>query len=72
MASNDPKILVELSPEELAWLADRLHEEWGRTLNAKAVATGDNVAKVEKHQKMQNTIRLRLLKNAVDQGFGDL
>jgi hypothetical protein len=30
MASNEPKVLVEFDPEELKWLADRLHEEWQR------------------------------------------
>lgn len=70
--SNDPKILVEFTPEEITWLADRLHEEWQRTLAAAMVATGDNIDKVEAHQKMQNLLRNRLLNKAADQGFGDL
>lgn len=70
--SNNPKILVEFSPEEITWLADRLHEEWARMLQAGAIATGDNIAKVEKHQEMQNRLRNRILEKASSQGFGEL
>ncbi len=70
--SNDPKILVEFTPAEITWLADRLHEEWQRTLQAGAVATGDNAEKVRLHQEMQNLLRNRILDKASDQGFGNL
>ncbi len=70
--TNDPKVLVEFSPEEITWLADRLHEEWLRTLQAGAIATGDNADKVAKHQAMQNRLRNRILDKASDQGFGNL
>ena len=76
--SNDPKILTELSPEELSWLADRLHEEWSRSVAAGAIVSSsekesqEKIKKVEAHKQM--TIRLlnRFLNNAANQGFGDL
>lgn len=71
--SNTPKVLVEFTPEEISWLADRLHEEWERTVVAKTVATSDEAqAKIEKHQKMERTLRNRILDKAHDQGFGNL
>lgn len=70
--SNEPRILVEFTPDEITWLADRLHEEWLRGLKAGAIATGDNADKVKAHQDMQNTLRNRILDKASDQGFGNL
>jgi hypothetical protein len=71
--SNEPKILVEFTPEEIAWLADRMHEEWQRTVAAKAIASSpDALTKVEAHQKMEYEIRTKILDNAYKQGFGDL
>lgn len=72
MSSNNPKVLIEFDPEEITWLADRLHEEGVRILTAQAVATGDNVAKVETHKEMERRLRNRLLDRAYDQGFGNL
>lgn len=72
-ATNKPKVLIEFEPEEISWLADRLHEEWQRTLTAAMVAkTPEAIAKVEKHKEMERRLRLRLLDKAYDQGFGDL
>ena len=70
--TNNPKVLVEFSPEEIAWLADRLHEEWMRTVNAGKIAMGENAEKVRRHQEMQNTLRNRILNSASKQGFGEL
>lgn len=71
--SNDPKILVEFAPEEVSWLADRLHEEWARTLQAATIVQSSDLAeKVQAHQTMQNKLRNRLLDKAYQQGFGNL
>jgi hypothetical protein len=71
--SNDPKVLVEFSPEEIAWLADRLHEEWSRALVAGAVATTPEAKeKIQTHKEMEARLRNRLLDKAHDQGFGHL
>ena len=71
--TNTPKVLIELEPEEISWLADRLHEEWQRTLAAEMVAsTPENIAKVEQHKKMERKLRNLLLDKAYEQGFGNL
>lgn len=70
--TNDPKVLVEFTPEEITWLADRMHEEWQRAMTAKAIATGDNSDKVAKHMEFERNIRNRILDKAYDQGFGNL
>lgn len=84
--SNDPKVLIEFSPDEISWLADRLHEEWGRAMTAVAATSGwadytdPDVREKAKaahekavaHQKTQNLLRNRLLDNAYKQGFGHL
>jgi hypothetical protein len=73
MTGNNPKVLVEFSPEEIAWLADRLHEEWIRAVAAGAIAsTPESQEKIAEHKKMEAKIRNRLLDNASKQGFGDL
>lgn len=54
--SNDPKVLVEFSPDEIKWLADLLHDRW-HTFSA---------------MKANNAVRNRLLDNTSKQGFGDL
>lgn len=85
-SSNDPKVLVEFSADEISWLADRLHEEWGRAMQAVAATSGweDYVdpdvrekarvahEKAKAHQRMQNDLRNRMLDNAYKQGFGHL
>lgn len=74
-ASNNAKILVEFSEEEISWLADRLHEECARGVSAKAIVSGlknGNLNVVEQHLEMERRLRLRLLNKAVEQGFGDL
>lgn len=83
--TNDPKVLVEFSPEEIVWLADRLHEfrslAVSATLKAAAISAGNPEAEekfrnaleeVDKHKKMEATIRNRLVDKASEQGFGDL
>lgn len=71
--SNEPKILIEFTSEEIKFLADRLHEEWARTVQAKAIVT-DAAAHivVEEHQKMASKLMNCLVDKASDQGFGDL
>jgi hypothetical protein len=69
MASNEPKVLVEFDPEELKWLADRLHEEWQRSVIAKALVDNN---KVEDNKKMATKLLNRMLGKASEQGFGDL
>lgn len=64
--SNEPKVLVELSPEEITWLADVLHDRW-----AVAVSIGDS-EKLQRDKKINNDIRNRILDKAYDQGFGNL
>lgn len=69
--SNDPKILLELSEEEAKWLLDRLHEEWVRSVSARAIVTSAETAeKVNAHKKMGIEIKNRLEENAFKQGFG--
>lgn len=71
--TNKPKVLVELSPEQLTWLADRLHEEWARSVSARAVVSSDDlVKKVQDNKQMAIDIMLLLDKNSNDQGFGSL
>lgn len=83
--SNDPKILVEFSPEEITWLADRLHEfrdqVTNTTLRGAALAVDlpgaeerfrKALSSVDKHKQMEATIRNKLLDKAHDQGFGEL
>lgn len=73
--TNNPKVLAEFDPEEITWLADRLHEEWERLIMAKAKAittSPEKLAKIEEYQRMERSIRNRILKNADDQGFGSL
>lgn len=70
---NEPRVLVEFSAEEVTWLCDRLHEEWARTLVAKAITGAPTTQEiVDKHQEMQNRLRNRLLDKSFDQGFGHL
>lgn len=85
IGDNQPKILVEFSPEEVTWLADRLHE-WRASYNALALsytkdvmdkghATEANVKTIEaieEHKLMKAKIRNRILDKADDQGFGNL
>lgn len=84
--TNAPKILVEFSPEELTWLADRLHDmrgQWtaaevlGASIGDVASETGkqkleDARKQIEDHKKMEATIRNRCLDKAHEQGFGHL
>ena len=85
MSSNDPKVLVEFSPEEIAWLADKLNElRQGWTAAALFKATGiqqrggasesekQMLLKIEEEKKVEAVIRNRLLDKASDQGFGNL
>jgi hypothetical protein len=85
--TNEPKVLVELTPEELTWLADRLHEmrnQWtgaeflGATVDAANMSgtSYDKLMKareqIEQHKKMEARLRNRFLDKAYDQGFGHL
>lgn len=83
--SNEPKILVEFSPDEVTWLADRLHElRQGWTAAGLMKAQGaqsrgeasdrerDMIQKLEDHKKMEAHLRNRILGKASDQGFGHL
>lgn len=79
MSDNAPKVLVEFSPEELSWLADRLHEmrnQWIAAQILGATITSDKVEAIKKqiedHKKMETTLRNRLIDKAYDQGFGHL
>lgn len=60
--SNDPKVLVEFSPEEISWMADRWHEmraQWtsaemmgARLLNEEDSPMSDDTReKIEKAKK---------------------
>jgi hypothetical protein len=85
MTSNQPKVLVEFSPDEIAWLADRLHE-YRQGLNAAALFKAQGIQsrgeatenersmilKLEEDKKIEATLRNRLVDKAADQGFGDL
>lgn len=85
--SNQPKVLVELDPEDIKWLADRLHEEAGRAMQAELLISSkrlDNAqrklskkdqAKVDtiaKHKSTAYRLKNLFLDKAADQGFGDL
>jgi hypothetical protein len=83
--SNDPKVLVEFSPEEIKWLADRLHEmrqNWNAValfkaqgIQSRGVASDHErelIRQLEDQKKMEATIRNRLVDKASEQGFGDL
>lgn len=83
--SNEPRVLVELSPEEITWLADRLHDFRqqatalslrGASLVADKPEAEEKFRKaleeVDHHKKMEAAIRNRILNKAADQGFGDL
>lgn len=83
--SNDPRVLVEFSPEEIVWLADKLNElRQGWTAAALFKASGiqqrgqasehekEMILKLEEEKAMEAVIRNRLLNKASDQGFGDL
>lgn len=72
--SNDPKVLVEFSPDEIKWLADLLHDRW-HTFSAMKANWADSEKHVEKantDQAINNAVRNRLLDNTSKQGFGDL
>lgn len=81
--TNSPMVLVELAPEEVAWLADRLIElRSGWTTAALFKAQGimergeaserEMILKIEDNKRMEARIRNRILDRAADQGFGDL
>jgi hypothetical protein len=83
--SNQPRVLVEFEPEEIAWLADRLNElrsGWNAVALFKAQgiqARGEAsdhekemIAELEAHKVMEARLRNRILDKASDQGFGDL
>lgn len=83
--TNDPKILVEFSPEEVKWLADRLHEMrfgWNSAALVKAMGIQERgeasenekrmILEIEDHKRMEAAIRNRILNRADDQGFGNL
>lgn len=85
MSDNEPRILVEFSPQEMKWLADRLHElRQGMTSAALVKAMGiqqrgeasENerrmILELEEHKRMEATLRNRMLGKAAEQGFGDL
>ena len=75
--SNRPMVLVELTPEEVAWLADRLHD-YRRQANA-VLLTLEGVdadpaihAALEEHKAVEARLRNRILDSAAKRGFGDL
>lgn len=72
--SNDPKVLVEFSPEEIKWLADLLHDRYWQysAMKANYADSPKHVVKAETDQKINNNVRNRLIDNASNQGFGDL
>jgi len=83
--SNEPKVLVEFSPEEITWLSDKLNElrqGWNAVALFKASGIQSRgeasdhekemLLKIEEEKKMEATIRNRLLDKASDQGFGNL
>lgn len=71
--TNAPKVLIEFTPDELSWLADRLHEEWQRGVTAGAlVSKGDKETLVADHKKRTIELLNRLTDKAHDQGFGNL
>ena len=74
--SNQPKVLVEFSPEEAAWLMDILHDDWHRRIAMEIATHGfdnDHNAHVIRWKKHRASMFLnRIDKRASDQGFGDL
>jgi hypothetical protein len=83
--SNNPKILMEFDPEEVSWLADRLHEMrqgWVAAslmkcegIQQRGQASENEktmLEKLEEHKKMEARLRNRLVDKAHDQGFGHL
>ena len=83
--TNEPKVLIEFSPEEITWLADRLHElraGWNAATFLKMEGmlergeVSDNekelLYKLEQYKKLEATLRNRLVNKAAEQGFGDL
>jgi len=66
---NNPKVLVEFTPEEITWLADILHARWAAAVN---LGTQGASEKLEKDKRINNEIRNRILDKASDQGFGNL
>lgn len=84
-SSNNPMVLVELSPEEITWLADRLHDfrQQANSMSLRAAAlVADKpeaeekfrlaLEEVDRNKKMEAAIRNRILNKADDQGFGNL
>jgi hypothetical protein len=70
--SNDPKVLVEFSPEEISGLADILHDLWAAGVSMKAMLPPEKVAKIQERIDLANKLRNRALDNASKQGFGEL
>jgi len=83
--SNDPKVLVEFSLEEIRWLADKLHElrnGWNSVALFKAMGiqqrgeASDNeremLLKLEEEKRMEALLRNRLVDKVHDRGFGHL
>ena len=85
--SNQPKVLVEIDPEDIKWLADRLHEEAGRAVQAELLVSSkrlDNRKRelsekdqakadtIAKHRATAYRLKNLFVDNAADQGFGDL
>jgi len=72
-ATNDPKILVEFTPEEIKALSDHFHDVYWQITSIKpSVENPDTLAKLEAKQKLVSKIMNRLLDKADDQGFGNL
>jgi hypothetical protein len=72
--TNDPKILVEFSPDEIKCLADLLYDRYWQ-FSAMKANHSDNVKNVEiakKEMNVNNNVRNRLLGNASRQGFGEV
>ncbi len=72
MMTNSPKVLVELSPMEAAWLMDKLHEEWQRRVALTAVCGGPVAHVMAYHKHKAIDLMNRIDRNATNQGFGDL
>jgi hypothetical protein len=83
--SNNPKVLIEFDPDEVKWLADRLHElrqGWlsAELLKAQGIQERGKASEnemrmlqeMEQHRKMEARLRNRILNKASEQGFGDL
>lgn len=72
--SNNPKILVEFTELEVKYLADILHERYF-ALSAMKANWSDSekhVNRAEQEQKIIIEIKDMMLKNASEQGFGEL